>query len=139
MLDDRFDERLAELERLFASADGPRRQAERAGEDFTRAVAADEQWRRLFLELAVHAAGDPTFHAALQARYRAMKARIAEIIERYARDGGVELPRPPAETAVMAFAMAHGVALEAMLDADAVDDDLLGRMFALLAPAEPSA
>jgi AcrR family transcriptional regulator len=134
VLDERFAERLADIERVFASADDPQRQALRAGEDFTRVLAADREWQRLFFELALHAAGDEAFRVELVARYRAMRERIATLLERRIAELGIEPPMPVADIALMAFAMANGVALEAMLEPEQVSDDLLGRMFALLSP-----
>jgi hypothetical protein len=37
---------------------------------------------------------------------------------------------PPAEVAAMAFAMANGMALERLLEPEAVPDDLFGEMMA---------
>ncbi|HEY8583569.1 MAG TPA: TetR/AcrR family transcriptional regulator [Capillimicrobium sp.] len=135
LLDERFADRLTDLERVFASTADPARQARQAGEDFTRMLAADRAWQRLFFELAVHAAGDEAFRVELVARYRAMRERIAELLQRRVDELGVEPPSPVADVAMMAFAMANGVALEAMLEPEAVSDDLLGRMFALLSPS----
>lgn len=134
MLDERFAERLVDIERVFSSADAPERQARRAGEDFTRVLAADREWQRLFFELALHAAGDETFRVELVARYRTMRERIAALLERRCAELGIEPPMPIADVALMAFAMANGVALETLLEPDEVPEDLLGRMFALLSP-----
>ena len=134
MLDERFADRVADLERVFGSTQDPGDQARRAGEDFTRMLVADRAWQRLFFELAVHAAGDEAFRAELVARYRALRERIAELLQRRIDALGIEPPAPAADLAMMAFAMANGVALEAMLEPEAVADDLLGRMFALLSP-----
>ncbi|HEU4656148.1 MAG TPA: TetR/AcrR family transcriptional regulator [Capillimicrobium sp.] len=135
MLDERFAERLAALERVFASSEAPEHQARRAGEDFTRVFAADPEWQRLFFELAVHAAADETFRVALVARHRAMRERIAALLERRLAELGIDPPMPVRDITLMAFAMVNGVALEAMLEPGDVPDDLLGRMFALLSPS----
>jgi AcrR family transcriptional regulator len=132
MLDERFAERAAEVERILGSRERPQAQARAAGDDFTRFLAADREWQRLFFEFAVHAARDDAFRVELVARYRALRERIAAIVARRLEELGVDAPMPPADMALMAFAMANGVALEAMLEPEAVSDDLLGRMFALL-------
>jgi AcrR family transcriptional regulator len=133
MLDERFAERLAEVERALASSEAPEAQARRAGADFSRFLAADRDWQRLFFEFAVHAARDEAFRVQLVARYRGLRERIAELYQRRLDELGVEPQFPVGDVALMTFAMANGVALEAMLEPDEVPEDLLGRMFELLA------
>ena len=132
MLDERFGERLEEIERRLTSGDDPHAQARRVGTDFTRYLAATREWARLFFEFAVHAARDEAFRAQLTARYRALRERIAAALQRRMDELGIESPQPVADLALMTFAMANGVALEAMLEPEEVPDDLLGRMFELL-------
>ncbi len=133
MLDDRFAARMDEVERILRSGQDPAAQALQAGAEFTRALAADPDWQRLFFEFAVRAARDDAFRAELVARYRALRARIAAALERRLAEAGIETAISAADMALMTFAMANGVALEALLEPDEVPEDLLGRMFALLA------
>jgi AcrR family transcriptional regulator len=139
MLDERFAERAAEVERVLGSRDDPEAQARQAGADFTQFLAADREWQRLFFEFAVHAARDDAFREQLVARYRGLRARIAAVLARRLEELGLAAPMPVDDVALMAFAMANGVALEAMLEPDAVSDDLLGRMFGLLTAGFDSA
>jgi AcrR family transcriptional regulator len=133
VLDDRFDQRLAELEDVFASDAAPETQAAQAGEAFTRAVLADHDWQRLFLDFTARAARDPEFRAQMAQRYRQLRDRIAAMLQRRITAAGLELTMPIEEVALMTFAMANGAALEAQLLGDEVPADLLGRMFVLLA------
>ena len=48
--------------------------------------------------------------------------------ERRAEELGIEPPVPHDQIAVMTFAMANGIALEQLLEPDAVPDDLFGTM-----------
>src|SRR5881392_2661476 len=61
MLDGRFAARLEELERATASDEPPEEQARQAGADFSRAIAADPEWERLFFEFAAHAGRNEPF------------------------------------------------------------------------------
>ncbi len=133
VLDERFAERLAQIERLFGSDTDPAVQAAEAGADLSQAMAADRDWQRLFFEFAVHAARDAAFREQLTARYRRLRERIAEILAQRMRETGVAASVSPADLALMTFAMANGVALEALLEPDAVPGDLLARMYAILA------
>lgn len=133
VLDERFAERLEQIERVFDTDAAPTVQAAEAGAELSRAMAADRDWQRLFLEFAVHAARDAAFRERLTARYRTLRERIAAILERRMRETGVTADVSPADLALMTFAMANGVALESLLEPEAVPDDLLARMYAILA------
>ena len=130
MLDERFVARLAELERATAGDEAPEEQARQAGTDFSRAISADPEWERLFFEFAAHAGRNERFRVELVERYRALRARIEELYrQRLERDPEmVEPPLPLDKIALMTFAMVNGMALEKMLEPDAVDDELYGTM-----------
>lgn len=132
VLDTRFDQRLAEVEHIFATGESPEAQAAQAGERFTRAMAADPDWHRLFLDFTARAARDEVFRAQMAQRYLQLRERIAALLARRMAQAGLEPTVPVVDVAMMTFAMANGVALEGMLLGDAVPADLLGRMFVLL-------
>src|ERR687888_2407864 len=50
MLDERFAERIEELERVIGGEGTTAEKARRAGDDFTQAILADLEWQRLFFE-----------------------------------------------------------------------------------------
>jgi AcrR family transcriptional regulator len=129
MLDEHFGRRVDEVERALGSSEDLESQAREAGRDFLRAVDADEEWKRLFFEFAAYASRNEAFRDELVTRYRALRSRLAELIARSGEAAGVEPPISPDRFALMTFAMANGVALEALLEPEAVDEDLLGQMF----------
>jgi AcrR family transcriptional regulator len=133
VLDERFEARMTQIEEVLRSGADPGTQAREAGAEFSRALAADPDWQRLFFEFAVHAARDEPFRIELVARYRALRERIAAALQRRLDEAGARSAISTADMALMTFAMTNGVALEALLEPDVVPDDLLGRMFALLA------
>ena len=53
---------------------------------------------------------------------------MAEAYRKRAERDGIEVPFPIDQIALMTFAMAKGVALEKLLEPDAVDDELYGTM-----------
>jgi AcrR family transcriptional regulator len=130
MLDEHFAARLAELERTTAGDESPEEQARQAGADFSRSIAADPEWERLFFEFAAHAGRNEEFRKELVKRYRALRARIEELYRaRIERDPEMEEPPLPLDRiALMSFAMVNGMALEKMLEPDLVDDELYGTM-----------
>jgi AcrR family transcriptional regulator len=145
MLDERFEERLAEVERAAESEGELQDQVRRAGTDFNRYVASDPRWQRLFFEFTTHAVRDDGFRRELVARYRELREGLAAVYKRWARQEGVEPPVPVDQIALMTFAMANGMALERLLEPDAVSDELyptmLGVFFAglraMVEEAEP--
>ena len=129
MLDERFAARLAEVERTTGTDETPEEQARQAGADFSRAIAADPEWERLFFEFAAHAGRNEQFRVELVKRYRGLRARIEELYRRrMEREGMPEPPVPLDKLALMNFAMVNGMALEKMLEPELVDDELYGTM-----------
>ena len=130
MLDERFAARLAEIDRVLHGGGTIEEQARRAGGDFIAAIAAEPEWERLFFEFAVYAARNEDFRVELVARYRSMRERIAELLAQRAERLGIEPAIPPAQVATMTFAMANGIALERMLEPEAVPDGMAPEMIA---------
>ena len=130
MLDERFAQRVADLDRVLASEGTIEEQARRAGSDFIAAIEAEPEWERLFFEFAVYAARNESFRVELVKRYRGLRERIAELFERRASELGFEPPLPAAQVAMMTFAMANGVGLERVLEPEAVDEELFPAMLA---------
>ena len=128
MLDERFARKIEEIDRAAAGDEEPEQQARRAGEDFARHMQADPEWQRLFFEFAAHAARNEDFREELVTRYRALRERIAAVYERRSRELGMEPPVPLEQIAMMTFAMGNGIALEQLLEPEAVPDDLFGTM-----------
>jgi AcrR family transcriptional regulator len=131
MLEAHFDARLAELDRILSTEADPDEQAREAAEGLMRMLAAEPEWHRLFFEFAVHAARNEGFRAQLVERYRALRERLAELLERRARRLGIDPVIPPEQVAAMTFAMANGMALERLLEPETVPDTLFGEMVAV--------
>jgi AcrR family transcriptional regulator len=128
MLDERFAARLKEIDAAVASDEAPEVQAQHAGADFARFLSADRSWQRLFLEFAAYAARNEEFREELVTRHRALRQGIAELYGRRADELDFTPPIPFEQVSLMTFAMAHGVALEKLLEPEAVPDDLFGTM-----------
>jgi AcrR family transcriptional regulator len=128
MLDERFEQRVRDIDAAIGSTDDPEAAARRAGDDFTRFLAADPEWQRLFFEFAAHAARNPEFREELVTRYRTLRSRIAELLRKRAEELGFEPPIPFDQIALMLFAMGNGFAMERLLEPDVVPDDLHGSM-----------
>lgn len=128
MLDERFAERLAALREVLADEHDPGEQAREAGEGFMDYIDADPRWTPLFFEFWAHAVRHPDVAAQLVPRYRALRSAVADLLERRADELGKDPKLPAEDLAAMTFAMANGMALEHMLEPDAVPAGLYGRM-----------
>jgi AcrR family transcriptional regulator len=124
MLDEKFEQRLDELEQLMAQKLSLADTTRQAGEAFTEGLRADPEWERLFFEFAAHAAREPEFREELATRYRALREAKARIFE----GSGMHVPVSCEDIATMTFAMANGLALERLLEPEAIGDDLYGNM-----------
>jgi len=131
MLDERFAQRIEEIERVIAGAGTDEEKAHRAGEQFTNMLAADPEWQRLFLEFTAYAARNDEFREELVTRYRWMRTRIADALAAQAQALGADSAVPAEQIAMMTCAMANGVAVERLLEGDAIPDELFGTMLAV--------
>jgi AcrR family transcriptional regulator len=128
MLDERFAERIEEIEALIADEGSAAEKARRAGDVFAEALRADPEWERLFFEFSAYAMRDEQFREELVTRHRAMRGRIAAALREDAERYGKQPTLPFGQVALMAAAMSNGFALEKLLEGDAVPDELYGTM-----------
>jgi AcrR family transcriptional regulator len=131
MLDERFAQRLEEIDRVLDSGASVTEQARMAGQEFSDYLAGNPEWSRLFFEFSVQALRDERFRAELVERQRALRERIAEGFAAHAETIGGEPPLPAELVAAMTYAMADGFALARLLDPEGMPDDLFGTMLAI--------
>lgn len=130
MLDVHFAERLAAIEQVLSTDADIESQAERVGIEFVAALRGKEDWCKLFLEFSSHAARHEEFKRELVSRTDALRASVTAALAQRASDAGIVPSIEPDVVARMTFAMAHGVAIEQLLD-DTTPADLFGGMLRL--------
>jgi AcrR family transcriptional regulator len=128
MRDERFAERLEEIDRVLDSGATVTEQARMAGQEFNDHLAGNPEWSRLFFEFAVQALRDERFRAELVARQRALRERIAAGFRNHSEALGAEPPLPAELVAAMTYAMADGFALARLLEPESVPEDMFGSM-----------
>ena len=131
MLDERFGERMEEVERVIAGEGTASEKASRAGEDFAAMLEADPDWNRIFFEFNAYANRDADFREELLTRYRWMRERLAAALEERAAELGLPPSLSGELLATMAIAIGNGFALEAMLEPEAVPAGTLGTMLSI--------
>lgn len=125
-------ERIRAAAAAFADASDAGDGMKDAGARLIEAVHADSEWQRLFIEYWSRAMRDPRMRVELAERRRELRKLVARAIERAARDGSLSLAAPPEELAVVVLALSNGLAIEGLIDAEAVPPDLFGRLLARL-------
>ena len=128
MLDERFAQRIEDIEAVIAGEGTAAEKARRYGDTFAQTLRADREWERLFFEFSAYAARDEDFRQELVTRYRAMRKRIAAALEADSKEHAKEPTLPAEHIALMTNAMSNGFALEKLLEGDAVPDELYGTM-----------
>jgi AcrR family transcriptional regulator len=131
MLDERFAERLRELDELGRDDGEAISVARQAGLDIARHMGADPEWNRLFFEFAAYAVRNPEFRDELVTRYRTLQQRIADVYGRRADDLNGPLPVSIDEIALMSFAMVNGLALEQLLEPEAVPQEIYATLLTI--------
>jgi AcrR family transcriptional regulator len=135
MLDEAYAEELERLEAHLPGEGAPAEEVRESAEDFLQFVRSDPEWPRLYFEFVVYAARNPEFRDELATRNRAMRERIAQVIENWRRNWGeepdVHPPFPFEDIAQMLFCMADGFLIAQMVDPD-IDERLYGTMNATL-------
>ncbi|CAB4919427.1 unannotated protein [freshwater metagenome] len=128
VLDETFDRAIGDIERAIRDHDDIDDQARDAGDAWLTQTGAEPTGGRLFLELMVHAVRDETFRAAFVERRRGLRDRVTEIYEARAAEMGLRAPFPLEDAARMTSVMAHGVALDRLVEPDGIDDAFFGTM-----------
>ena len=128
LLDEHFAAELARLDAVLEGAGEPAVEARRAAEGFLVRIEADPEWRRLYQELANHAARNESFRERFAERQRALRVRMAEVFERWAADLGAKPSLPAADVAAMTMCMADGYLLNRIIDPE-LEEGLYGTMF----------
>ena len=127
MLDERFTERIEDIERVIAGEGTIAEKAQRAGDDFTQMIVADQEWQRLFFEFSAYAARNEEFRQELVTRYGSMQDRITKALEARFEKIGLDV-LPPDHVAMMLCIMGNGFGLEKLLKGDSLEDGAYGTL-----------
>ena len=137
---------LALLEQQVAARVEGVEQALRDATDLPTALAAvgrdlarpDPVGQLLFVEFWQRAVRDPEVRAPFVAFRRALRARIAAVVDEVLRTRAAAPGWDADSLALVVMALANGLALEALPDPDAVPADLVPRVLGALAEADLS-
>ncbi|MEI4270305.1 TetR/AcrR family transcriptional regulator [Klenkia sp. LSe6-5] len=101
-------------------------------------AARDPAWLLLYLEFWQRAVRDPGVRAAFVASRRDLRARVAEVVERFLGAHPVHTGWDAGSLTLVLLALTNGLALEALPDPQAVPADVLPRVLADLLDSAPA-
>jgi AcrR family transcriptional regulator len=136
LLDERIAQRAATLRQTFVEQPSSMpletiRAARGASRDALASVVENRDWWMLFFEFALHAGRDQRFAAQFAAREQDMRDALADAIR--ARAGGLDdLPVSAGELATGINALANGLVLDSLVDAQTFSPELFGTLVGLL-------
>jgi AcrR family transcriptional regulator len=131
LLDERCQAYARQLDEAFADGASPDAGWGAMAERFL-AVVRDEEWPRLFFEFVSYASRSPRAKRELVKRTRGLRAALTDVLERQARDAGINLPISAERIALGISALCNGLAVEHLADPSAVPDEAFVEMPALL-------
>jgi AcrR family transcriptional regulator len=132
VLDDRYNDRtmrIADLVDTSASFDEQAAEGARMLLDF---YEEERIWTLLTLEFEAYAVRNPEFTPKARAHARELRRAVAELIAQHVQELD-DVPLSPDELAIAFIALSNGMAILKLADPDGIPDDLLGKLYALLA------
>lgn len=136
-------ERLQQRLQVVADAAGSQRTLQElftdAEDELAALFIAQRDWHLLFIEAWARAVRDPGRREEWARHRRAARAVIADFFEQQATSAGVALPASADDLALVAIALANGIAMEHIADPDTADPGLFARMLGLLLDARGGA
>jgi len=130
----RIDQRLeavgaATARRPSKAPGGAESAARAAGRVLREAGEADPEWQLLFLEFWLRCARNEELRARLAERRRAMRGKIADLVEAKAEAAGAKVSRSEAmDLATTALALSNGLGIEGIIDPKSAPPRLLGEI-----------
>lgn len=138
LLDERINERVEHMRRVFAGArgaDATATQIQQEATDVVGSLKQSSEWRLLFLEFVIYAARNPPFQAEFIKRRQTMKTALAELLAERTPPSDAEHAIPIEQLVVLINGLVNGLAVEELAEPGAVGDDLLATaLTALMRP-----
>jgi AcrR family transcriptional regulator len=132
LLDREIDEHAREIEEAVRERDSIAERARGGAERWMAMIEREPELQLLFMEFWAYAGRDPKVRRQVAASFARAREVLTRLIADGARDFELELALPAEQLAIAIDALADGIARQKMADPDAVPDELMGRVLALL-------
>jgi AcrR family transcriptional regulator len=134
LLEERLDERLAVIRSAFTSQGSPEAQLHHAGREYVGGLDENREWLLLYFEFWAHAVRERRLTPKLRRALREFRDGVRKVIEEHSQELGVEGAAEADRLAIVANALAVGLAVEKHADPEGVPDELFGEMLTRLFP-----
>jgi AcrR family transcriptional regulator len=132
LMEREIDRHARDIERAVSERASMSARAAGGAREWMSTIEREPELVLLFMEFWGYGMRDPDVRPQVAARFASVRARLTKLIADGVRDFGVELELPAEQLAIAIDALADGIARQKLTDPDAVPDDLLGRVIALL-------
>ncbi len=138
LMEEHVSARIAAAAGAVAGADEQSGGVRDAGARLLAAIHADADWQKLFIEYWTRAMRDPAIREVLTERRRELRRAITDALDRGAAEHGLRYTIPTDHLAVTLLALSNGLAIEGLLDEEAVPEELFGTLLTGLVESEES-
>jgi AcrR family transcriptional regulator len=132
LLDREIDEHAREIEEAVRERTSIAERARGGADRWMAMIEREPELQLLFMEFWAYAGRDPKVRRRVAASFARARQVLTRLIADGARDFELELELPAEQLAIAIDALADGIALQKMADPEAVPDELMGRVLALL-------
>ncbi len=132
VMDREIDEHAREIEEAVRERTSVAARAQGGAERWMAMIEREPDVLLLFMEFWAYAARDEGVRRHVADSFGRARATLTRLIADGARDFELELELPAEQLAIAIDALADGIARQKMADPEAVPDELMGRVLALL-------
>jgi AcrR family transcriptional regulator len=130
--EERIERRRRELREVMQRAGDPAAGLAPASANIMQTLDRERDWFLLYFEFVLHAARDPEFAGRFERVREQGLAELAAGIAAGLEQAGLDSSLDPADLALALKALSYGLALERLVNEDAVSNELLGRVMELI-------
>jgi AcrR family transcriptional regulator len=132
LLDREIEEHVREIEEAVRARDSVAERARDGAARWMAMIEREPELQLLFMEFWAYAGRDPKARRLVAASFARVREALTRLIADGARDFELELEMPAEQLAIAIDALGDGIARQKMADPEAVPDELMGRVLALL-------
>jgi AcrR family transcriptional regulator len=132
LMDREIDDHAREIAEAVRERTSVAERARGGADQWMAMIRREPELLLLFMEFWAYAARDPKVRRRVADSFARARQTLTRLIQDGARDFELELALPAEQLAIAIDALADGIARQKMADPDAVPDELMGRVLALL-------
>ncbi len=135
LMEREIEEHAREIAEAVGARDSMAEKATGGARQWMTMIDREPELLLLFMEFWAYGVRDPRMRPKVAERFAQMRQVITKLIADGVREFDLELDIPAEQLALVIDALADGIARQKLADPDAVPDDLMGKVLALLLSA----